>query len=209
MARHRSPKSHENVLHAALALFGERGIDATSMDAIADTSGVSKATIYKHWTDKEALLMEVMLMVHGIGREPQDIDSGNILDDLTTVLTRRPPDEFDKARERLMPSLIAYASVHQEFGKAWRSRVMEPARLCLKRILQRGIDRGMFSRSLDLELALALLLGPVMYMRIFQMKGLPGNYEIGPSAAAAFWRAFAIEKLEKPKPKSKRPKTKK
>ena len=107
-----------------------------------------------------------------------------------------------------MPSLIAYASVHQEFGKAWRSRVMEPARLCLKRILQRGIDRGMFSKSLDLELALALLLGPVMYMRIFQMKGLPGAYEIGPSAAEAFWRAFAIEKNKKSTPKPKQPKSK-
>ena len=48
------------MLRAALDLFGERGIDATSMDAIAQASGVSKATIYNHWADKEALLMEVM-----------------------------------------------------------------------------------------------------------------------------------------------------
>jgi AcrR family transcriptional regulator len=53
------------VLRAALELFGERGIDATSMDAIAQTSGVSKATIYNHWPNKEALLMDVMLMVNG------------------------------------------------------------------------------------------------------------------------------------------------
>ena len=202
MVRPRSPQSHEKVLHAALELFGERGIDATSMDAIAAASGVSKATIYKHWADKEALLMEVMLMVHGIGREPEDIDSGDICRDLTTVLTRRPPDEFDKARERLMPSLIAYASVHQQFGKAWRNRVMEPARICLKRILQRGIDRKLFSADLDLEMSIALLLGPVMYVRIFQMKGLPVDYEIGPTAAEAFCRAFALEKSAKPKPKS-------
>ena len=208
MVRPRSPESHEKVLHAALDLFGDRGIDATSMDAIAAASGVSKATIYKHWADKEAILMEVMLLVHGIGREPQDIDSGDIRSDLATVLTRRPPDEFDRARERLMPSLIAYASVHQEFGKAWRNRVMEPARLCLKRILQRGIDRGLLSESLDLELALAVLLGPVMYVRIFQMKGLPGASEIGPRAAEAFWRAFAVKNAIKPKSKSKPPKLK-
>jgi AcrR family transcriptional regulator len=36
---------------SSLALFGERGIDAASMDAIAEKSGVSKATIYKHWQD--------------------------------------------------------------------------------------------------------------------------------------------------------------
>ena len=46
------------------------------MDAIAQASGVSKATIYNHWADKEALLMEVMLMVNGLDREPEDVDSG-------------------------------------------------------------------------------------------------------------------------------------
>ena len=68
------------------------------MDAIAQASGVSKATIYNHWADKEALLMEVMLMVNGLDRDPEDVDSGDLCRDLATVLTRRPPDEFDAAR---------------------------------------------------------------------------------------------------------------
>ncbi len=55
MARPRSAQAHKKVLDAAVLLFSERGIDATSMDAIAETSGVSKATIYKHWQDKDEL----------------------------------------------------------------------------------------------------------------------------------------------------------
>ena len=51
MARPRSVKAHKQVLDAAVQLFSERGIDATSMDAIAELSGVSKATIYMHWQD--------------------------------------------------------------------------------------------------------------------------------------------------------------
>ena len=120
MARARSPQAHDKVLRAALDLFGERGIDATSMDAIAQHSGVSKATIYNHWPDKEALLMEVMIMIHGLDRQREDIDSGDLQRDLTTVLTRRPPDQFDEARMRMTPSLIAYSAIHPEFGKAWR-----------------------------------------------------------------------------------------
>ena len=134
----------------------ERGIDATSMDAIAQSSGVSKATIYNHWADKEALLLEVMLMVNGLDREPEDVDSGDVQRDLATVLTRKPPDKFDAARNRMTPSLIAYSAVHPEFGKAWRHRVMEPPRQCLKRILRRGIARGVFPHDLDLEAAMAL-----------------------------------------------------
>jgi AcrR family transcriptional regulator len=67
MARQRSEEAHDRVLRAALGLFGERGIDAASMDAIAQASGVSKATIYNHWPNKEALLIDVMLMVNGWG----------------------------------------------------------------------------------------------------------------------------------------------
>ena len=110
MARSRSTEAHEKVLNAALGLFAERGIEATSMDAIAQASGVSKATIYNHWVDKEALLLEVMLMVNGLDREPEDVDTGDLQRDLTTVLTRKPPDKFDDARNRMMPTLIAVFS---------------------------------------------------------------------------------------------------
>jgi AcrR family transcriptional regulator len=192
MVRPRSPEAHEKVIHAALSLFGERGIDATSMDAIARASGVSKATIYNHWSDKEALLLEVMLYVNGLNREPEDVDSGDLCRDLATVLSRRPPDEFDGARNRMMPTLIAYSAVHHEFGQAWRHRVMEPPRQCLRRILQRGIERGMLPASLDLEFAIALLLGPMLYTHIFLKQPRQRPPDIGPQTAEAFWRAHAI-----------------
>jgi AcrR family transcriptional regulator len=197
MVRPRSNEAHAKVLRAALALFGERGIDATSMDAIAQACGVSKATIYNHWADKESLLMEVMALVHGLDREPEDVDSGDICCDLTTILTRRPPDEFDEARNRLMPSMIAYSAVHFEFGKAWRHQVMEPPRNCILGILRRGIKRRLLPRDLDLEVAISLLLGPMLYTHIFQRDRLPNAPDIGPRAAEAFWRAFALRKPDR------------
>lgn len=190
MARTRSNEAHDKVLRAALALFAERGIDATSMDAIAQASGVSKATIYNHWTDKEALLMEVMSMIHGLDRESEDVDTGDIRSDLSTVLTRRPPDEFDDVRNQLMPSMIAYSATHQEFGMAWRRRVMEPPRNSILRVLHRGIERGQLPGDLDLEVAVSLLLGPMLYTHIFQRERLAQVPDIGPEAAATFWRAY-------------------
>jgi AcrR family transcriptional regulator len=194
MARPRSKEAHEKVLRTALDLFGERGIEATSMDTIARVSGVSKATIYNHWADKESLLMDVMALVHGLGREPEDVDSGDICRDLTTVLTRRPPDEFDRARDRLMPSMIAYSATHQQFGMAWRRRVMEPPRQCLKRIMRRGIERGLLPEGLDEEMAIALMLGPMLYAHIFQKERQSKRPDIGPKVAEAFWRAFGLRR---------------
>jgi AcrR family transcriptional regulator len=191
VTRPRSSEAHDKVLRAALELFGERGIDATSMDAIAQASGVSKATIYNHWADKEKLLMEVMEMIHGLNRETEDIDTGDIRRDLTTILTRRPPDEFDAVRARLTPALIAYSAVHTEFGMAWRQRVMEPPRTGILQILKRGIARGLLPRDLDLEASISLLLGPVLYTHIFQKERTTKAPDIGPKAAEAFWRAHS------------------
>ena len=147
MVRSRSTDAHEKVLRAALDLFAERGIEAASMDAIAQQSGVSKATIYNHWEDKEALLMEVMGFIHGLDRDREEVDTGDVCGDLSTVLTRRHPEEMEALHQRIVPALIAYSATHNEFGKAWRNRVMEPPRTAIRAILRRGIERGLLKHS--------------------------------------------------------------
>lgn len=158
------------------------------MDAIAQASGVSKATIYNHWADKEALLMEVMLFVHGLDREHREIDSGDVYRDLVTVLCRQPPGRLEVARNRITPTLIAYSAAHQEFGKAWRNGVMEPPRREIRRLLRRGMEQGLLRSDLDVELAVALLLGPMLYSHIFRQEGNAANPDFGPAIVGAFWR---------------------
>lgn len=192
MARTRSSEAHDKVIHAALSLFSERGIEATSMDSIAAASGVSKATIYNHWADKEALLMEVMLHVNGANRGARDVDTGDLRADLTTVLSWRPPGELEAARVRITPMFMAYAAVHREFGAAWRHRVMEPGRNALLRILTRAVEQGLLPADLDLDIAIALLMGPMLYRHVLS-KGAAAKYEdIGPIVAETFCRAYSI-----------------
>lgn len=48
------------ILDAARAVFLDQGFGAASMDAIARTAGVSKATLYSHFAGKEALFAQVV-----------------------------------------------------------------------------------------------------------------------------------------------------
>jgi AcrR family transcriptional regulator len=171
MARTRSARAHADVLDAAAHLFADRGIDGTSMDAIATTSGVSKATIYKHWPDKDALCLEVMLRVHGRDRDavPPNIDSGNLRADLIAVLGHEPPKEYAVLRERLMPHLMAHSARNIAFGMTWRARVVEPLRTQLQHVLQHAIRRGDLPRNLNMEFAIALLFGPMMYCHVLKL----------------------------------------
>jgi AcrR family transcriptional regulator len=181
-------------LDAALHLFAERGIERTSMDAIAEKSGVSKATIYKHWTDKEALLLEVMAHAHQTCDRPR-IDSGDTRRDLFAILRHKPSEKArgvdNEIRERLMPHLMAYSAYNPKFGAAWRSMIMEPARRELRQVLTRGVANGEFPPNLDYDVAISLLLGPMLYRHIFEKSNPLPIEDLAGTVVDAFQSAFA------------------
>lgn len=194
MPRSRSASAHRKVIDAALQLIAERGMEGTSMDAIAAASGVSKATIYKHWTDKDALLLEIMAEANGLHARPP-FNSGHTRADMVAVLSYRPPERADM-RERIIPHFMAYSAYHSSFGEAWRSMVMEPPRRELTYLLKMGIKNGELSPKLNLDLSLTLLLGPIMYWYIFLRKSVGDPKGLAEGVVDAFWKAFGLHKNE-------------
>src|SRR5260221_655074 len=193
MARTRSASAHRKVLNAALQLIAERGVNATSMDAIARKSGVSKATIYKHWADKDALLLDVMAEAHELHKRPQ-FNSGNTRADMVAVLSYRPREKAD-IRERIMPHLMAYSAGNIAFGTAWRNMVMEPPRRELKSLMKLGIAKGQFAPDLDVDLSLALLLGPIIYWKVFLSRTSEDPTGLAEGVVDAVWMAFGLNKV--------------
>jgi AcrR family transcriptional regulator len=192
MARSRSAEAHSRVLEAALELFVDRGIESTTMDALAEASGVSKATIYKHWPDgKEPLLMELLLAISGTATEVEEHDTGVLVDDLIRVLSDRPREDRPEDKNRLMPQMIAYSATHAEFGKAWRARVMEVPKRRVRRILEQAISDARLPQTLDLKICGALLIGPLIFIHIF---GPEFNHAaLARASAETFCRAYEID----------------
>jgi AcrR family transcriptional regulator len=199
MARTRSATAHRDVLEAALNLFAERGIDATSMDAIAEASGVSKATIYKHWRDKDELCLEVLGYLHGVDEEPPVFDSGDLRADLIAQLNYQPAAHRREMKERIMPYMMAYSARNRAFMEQWRARVLEKPRAQLRDMLKRGIQRGKLIKSLDSDVGIALLIGPMLYRHVFLSRfggKLPAD--LATHVADAFIAAFGLKPARKP-----------
>jgi AcrR family transcriptional regulator len=184
-----SQRAHLKVLEGATELFAENGIDGTSIDAIAVAAGVSKATIYKHWADKDALCLEVLVHIHEPEEKAPERDSGDLRADLEEFLRYEPAPRKADLQKRIMPHLIAYSARNQEFGRAWRARVMDQPRQSLKKLLRRGMERGIFPAVLDEELGVALLIGPMMYRHVFG-SGVDRAW-LAKGAVDSFWRANA------------------
>lgn len=195
MPRGLSERAHNKVLEAATELFAERGIDATSVDAIAAASGVSKATIYKHWVDKDALCLGVMEYVHNLDAGPPEVNSGDLKADLKAFLKYEPSNKKAAVLQKLTPHLIAYSARNVDFARAWKTRVMDRARTQLKNLMRRGVGEGIFPATIDEDLGVALLLGPMMYRHIF---GSSVSLEwLAAGTVDAFWRAHARREVEK------------
>ena len=184
MARPRSTQAHERVLKAALTLIAERGIEGASMDAIARLSGVSKATVYKHWSSKEELCLEAICQLNEERCR------------CSLQGTRAPMPSSCYAfwpgyASRRWEDLAAHRRLCGEQSGVRESMactLMEPRRAELTRLLQQAIAKGELRADLDPDLAMDLLIGPVMHRR-FMNADVPA--EIPERVVDAFWRAYA------------------
>src|SRR5260370_23013438 len=66
--RPRDPNLERRVLDATLELVAEGGLDAATIDAVAARSGVARATLYRRWPSRDALIEAAIR--HAIGRQP-------------------------------------------------------------------------------------------------------------------------------------------
>ncbi|MEM8547057.1 MAG: TetR/AcrR family transcriptional regulator [Pseudomonadota bacterium] len=73
--RPKSDTKRRAILRAAVEIFMEVGYERTSMDAVAATAGVSKQTVYSHFSGKEDLFRECILnkiLDYGLDLQDQD-----------------------------------------------------------------------------------------------------------------------------------------
>jgi AcrR family transcriptional regulator len=186
MPRPPSREAHDRVLRAALELIAENGIDGTSMDAIVRASGVSKATLYKHWSNKEALCLEATTppAPDAVPAASSEDPRGNIVDFLSHLATRKRPENLG----RIWPRVVTYAAGNPKFARAWHARATAPYHAMLSDWIQKAIKKRELRSDIDIDLAIDLLVGPVMHRR-FMNAEVPAN--VPRAVVDAFWRAFS------------------
>ena len=88
---------------------------------------------------------------------------------------------------------MAYSATNASFGHAWRNMVMEPPRRELKHLMDRGVEKGELLAGVDIDLALALLVGPMLYWKMFLARNLENPRVLAEDVVDAFWKAFSAK----------------
>ncbi|MEV0394941.1 TetR/AcrR family transcriptional regulator [Polymorphospora rubra] len=160
--RPRSTRADEAIVEAVLDLLAEGGsVETLSVEAVAARAGVGKATIYRRWPGKDALLVDALRTLKGAPAEPA---GDSVRDDVVTLL-EMVGRHTDERTARIMTCLAPQFNRSPEQDRLFQE-IMEPRREVLRRVLRRGITTGELRPDLDVELTVAMLSGPVLLHRI-------------------------------------------
>ncbi|WP_307872701.1 TetR/AcrR family transcriptional regulator [Paractinoplanes ovalisporus] len=162
--RPRNAQADEAILRAVLDLLSEgQTVAAISIEAVAARAGVGKATIYRRWPNKEALVIDAVAAMKGPVPDPA---GESVRDDLVTLIKANRSGHargYSKVTACLLPELLRDESI-LEMYKA----VVEPRRDVMRSVLRRGIETGELRADLDVELTLLMLSGPSMMHGLFK-----------------------------------------
>lgn len=164
--RPRSEKSKAAILEAAGELLLEQGLEAVSMDAIAERAGVSKATIYRWWPTKETLAIDALYEDWSYAY-PEAPDTGSMREDLLGILLLWGDHITTRPYARVLGALITRARTDPAFADEFNRRLVQPRRDRARPIFHRAMARGEIPLDTDVELALDVLYGAV-YHRFLQ-----------------------------------------
>jgi AcrR family transcriptional regulator len=156
----RSQRVHDSAVRATRELLAEGGLAAASTDAISRRSGVSKATLYKHWPSRIAIAAEAF--GSGMAEAVPLPDTGSTAGDLREHLRR--VNAFYASPEGSVYRELMAACVRDEGGAAYfRAWFLAGRRTAVARLWQRGVDRGDVRPGVDVDTATDLLFGPLVF----------------------------------------------
>jgi len=159
------------LLDAALELFVEKGFAATRAEEVAKRAGVSKGTLFLYFSSKEELFKAVVrknlsgrLIEWNAEFDNFQGTSADLLRHSIRVWWDRIGSTKASGITKLM---MSEAGNFPELAAFYQHEVIQPGNELLRRVLQRGVDRGEF-RPIDLTYGVYTVLAPMLFLATWQ-----------------------------------------
>lgn len=168
--RPRSEAAERAILQAVVRLLEEgEPLAGISIERIARTAGVGKATIYRRWSDKEELFVDVLRTIE----PPEPALSGTSgLADILVGLESMRTRGLAQRGSALLYNVFAQMKSHPKLWGAYHNTVIEPRRVAMNAAVRRAVDAGELRDDVDAELIEELFVGP-MLLRTIHRKDAP------------------------------------
>lgn len=155
------------LLDAALDLFVEKGFAATRAEEVAARAGVSKGTLFLYFQSKEELLKAVVREnISGRFKEwNEELESfeGTSAEMLAYCMNMWWDRVGATKASGITKLMMSEAKNFPEIAAFYQQEVIQPGQSLIRRILQRGIQRGEF-RDMDLDYSVYAVIAPMVFL---------------------------------------------
>ena len=159
--RPRSEQARLAILRTTLQVLGKTGFSQLTIEEIAARARVGKATVYRWWPNKGALIADAF--ANSTVRQLHFPDTGSVDTDMSQQM-QQLIKIFSSPRGRIVSAILAAGQSDKSLISAFRERFLKPRRQEAYVTLRRGILRGELRKDVDPDLLLDSLYGPI-YMR--------------------------------------------
>ncbi|WP_405815949.1 TetR/AcrR family transcriptional regulator [Streptomyces sp. NBC_01390] len=164
--RPRSEAVERAIIEGVLRLL-EEGVPLAdiSIERVARTAGVGKATIYRRWSGKEELFVDVMRVM-----EPADpeLPGTSTRDDLVVLLEALRRRGLANQSSAFMHNVQAQVKSSPKLWAAYQATVIEPRRLLGAELLRRGQLTGEVRPDVDVTMMYDLFVGPMLLRAVLR-----------------------------------------
>jgi AcrR family transcriptional regulator len=191
MPRPRDEAAARSIRAAASAMLREAGYPGVTIEGVAARAGVAKTTVYRRWRSKAELLFDAAIHPAELGPPP---DTGDLHGDLAAVAALVVEDLTRPEAMLALPGLLADVGRDDGLRAALRERFIGAERAWLATIVARAAARGEVPEATDPDLALDLLLGPLLTRALFTGgPDAPLTPEFGAQVAARVVRGLIVQ----------------
>lgn len=151
----------QQIFEATLDELLENGYDKMTMDNVATRAKASKATLYRRWSNKSALVIDALLAT----KTRPAADTGVLRDDLLQTFCGMGGLNDDRIRG-LLTAVLTATNRDDELARSYRERFIEPKKQASRAIFERALDRNEIRTGLDLDLLASALPAIVLHQSI-------------------------------------------
>lgn len=184
--RARSDASRTAILEATLKLLETTPVQQISIESIAREAGVGKATIYRWWSSKAAVVIEAFLHTHVSHTPMPRVESPR------EALTRHVHlliEEYGGWSGRIVSQIMAEGQSDPDVLREFRERFWYGRRAVVREVLEEARRRGEIRSDQDSELQMDILYAPI-YFRLL-MRHLPLDKKFADEHCAAIMLMLA------------------
>jgi AcrR family transcriptional regulator len=162
------------IRNAVMNELAEVGYGRLSIEAVARRAGVGKTAIYRRWSNKLEMVLEIVSDV--AGRVVPLPDTGTFAGDLQLLMMIVSKALQHRIASQIIPDLMAEASRNPKIAETLQRALRTHQIAVGDKLVGQAVARGELPPEADPELAVDLILGPLYWRLAVARNPLSDDY---------------------------------